>query len=274
MSALVHLGRVTAIAFFVALPAVWLGQPVITTPSPTPEARPPESIAAAPVNVLSGVSVEVSPPVTPDEQQGDAYYVHRQYQAAIEAFSRIEKPSASVWNRMGIAYEMLFDQKDAIRCYKECLKLDPDNPHALNNLATLADNQKDFATAERLHRKAVEVSPRSARLIMNLGTNLLLQHKYQESSDAYAQALAIDPHIFDRDHGPTTGAPATERDSGELSYIKARSCARAGLTDCAVDHLRKAFDEGFATKKQVGKESDFGTLRGVPEFERLLAERR
>jgi len=109
---------------------------------------------------------------------------------------------------------------------------------------------------------------------MNLGTNLLLQHKYRESSDLYAQALAIDPHIFDRYHGPTTGAPATDRDSGELSYIKARSCARAGLTDCAIDHLRKAFDAGFATNKQVVKENDFGALRGMPEFERLLAERR
>jgi hypothetical protein len=99
-----------------------------------------------------------------------------------------------------------------------------------------------------------------------------MQHKYRESSDAYAQALALDPHILDGHVGPTTQTSVSIKDRGQASYLTARTCARAGLSACAIDHLRKSFDEGFATTKQVGNDNDFEALRGKPEFEQLLAE--
>lgn len=48
-------------------------------------------------------------------------------------------------------------------------------------------------------------------------------------------------------------------------------CARAGLSDCAISFLLKAFDEGSATVKKVSEESDFAGLRGTPVLTRLLA---
>ncbi len=45
---------------------------------------------------------------------------------------------------MGIAYQMMFNVKDATRCYNASLKLDPKNPQVLNNLATVYDSQKQY----------------------------------------------------------------------------------------------------------------------------------
>ncbi|MFZ0303887.1 MAG: tetratricopeptide repeat protein [Terracidiphilus sp.] len=198
----------------------------------------------------------------------------QRYQAALVAYSKVGQPSAAVWNKMGIAHQLLFDPKNANRCYKQSLKLDPEHAETLNNLATLADASKDFSAAERLYRKALSIEPDAARIFKNLGTNLLMQHRYSESSDAYSQALALDPNILDVYAGPTVEAAVSTRDRGEESYLWARNCARAGLNDCAIANLRHAFDEGSATTKQVANDKDFVPLRQTPAFERLLAQQR
>jgi len=194
------------------------------------------------------------------------------YQAALEAYSKIAQPSAAVWNIMGVASQLLFDPKNAVRCYKQALKLEPNEYGALNNLATLEAAEQNFSGADRLYRRALKVQPGSARIYKNLGTNLLMQHRYSESSEAYAKALALDPHIFDSPSGPTIEARVSTKDRGEESYLWARNCARAGLNDCAVAQLRRAFDEGSATSKQVANEKDFEAVRQTHDYERLVAE--
>jgi tetratricopeptide (TPR) repeat protein len=270
MLAIVSYVWILVIALFAALPA--LSQTQFAAAAPRPFA--PGSDASPPGDVPLSASVQASPPLSTEERRGDLLMIHIQYQAALDAYSLVSQPSAAVWNKMGIAYQMLFDVNNAARCYKESLKIAPENPGALNNLATLLDERKDFSAAERLFRKALQVNPRSAQIFKNLGTNLLLQHKYRESSDVYAQALSLDPHIFDSQHGLTIKTPVSIKDRGDDSYLKARSCARAGLNDCAIVQLRQAFDEGSATRKKVAKDNDFEALRQTPEFERLLAEQR
>ena len=234
-----------------------------------------DSVVAHSLSGLPAGDLTRPPLPTPSfEQTGDAHFVLKEYQAALEAYSKIERPSAAVWNKMGIGYQMLFDSKDAVRCYKESLKLDPNNFRVLNNLATLDDTLQDYSAAERLYTRALRINPRSALVLKNLGTNLLRQHQYGRGSDALAQALAIDPHIFDSHSGPKVEAPSPVQERGAASYFEARSCARAGLTDCAIAHLRQAFNEGSATLKKVADENDFESMRGKPEFQSLLAEQR
>jgi hypothetical protein len=52
----------------------------------------------------------------------------------------------------------------------------------------------------------------------------------------------------------------------------AAGCARAGYTDCALQYLRMALDEGFTTRKKVQADSQFASLRDNPAFKQLLAE--
>jgi tetratricopeptide (TPR) repeat protein len=270
MPALTVFGRISAISLFAAI------QAVSQTPSTSAAPQPPASnfAATAPAGAPQGVTVEVPSLAPADEQDGDLFMVQEKYQAALDAYSKIAQQSAELFDKMGIAHQMLYDSKSAVRCYKESLKLDPRSPSALNNLATIEDARKNFSAAERLFRKALNTNPANARIMKNLGTNLLMQHKYRESFKVYSQALALDPHILDPVPGPTTQTPVSVQDHGIESYLKARSCARAGLSDCAITHLRMAFDEGSATMEQVANDNDFEVLRETPAFERLLAEQR
>jgi tetratricopeptide (TPR) repeat protein len=208
------------------------------------------------------------------EQIGDIHLVRQRYQAAIREYQKIEHPSASVWNKMGISYQQMYALKEAERCYKEALKLEPRNPKILNNLATIQDEMKDFGAAEKNYRKAIELNPNSALMYKNLGTNLLMQHEYEKGDEAYKKAVSLDPKIFEDHMGPKVNDPAPESERGTAAYFKARNCARAGLDDCAINYLIKAFNEGSATVKKVNEEADFSRLQGTPALTRLLARQR
>ncbi len=194
------------------------------------------------------------------------------YSAALELFSRVQTPTAKLWARIGNAYQLLFSFDKAVSSYQKSLRLEPDNPRVMNNLAAALDQQGYHREAERLYRKAIDLKPDSATYLRNLGTNLLAQHKFQEGSDAYAKALALDPHILDnRSSAAMILSPAT---NAEINYARARSCAEAGMTECAISYLRKAIHEGAATRSRVTSDSEFEALLNDPEFQQLLSEQR
>jgi tetratricopeptide (TPR) repeat protein len=205
------------------------------------------------------------------EEVGDALMIHQRYEAAISAYQRADPISADVWNKMGIANQLMLNQQEASRCYLESLKLNPKNPNALNNLATLYDSMKRFGDAAKMFRKAIEIDPNSALAYKNLGTSLLAQHQYQKGWIAYQRALALDPKIFRNQAVLHVDNPGTTQDRGAMNYFMAKGCVRAGMNDCAIDHLRRALDEGFTNVKKIKADTEFAGLLGQPEFDQLLA---
>lgn len=259
--------RLTAIAVFafvvVGSPAA-LPQSPILSPTQIPASLLAETVQAPPI--AAAPTFQSDP-----EDVGDALMLHQRYQAAREAY-RKAVPTSRVWNKMGIADEMMLNLEGATRCFKEALKLDRKNANALNNLGTLYASTKQFASAERMYRKALIVEPGSALIHKNLGTDLLAQHKYKEGWESYQAALLLDRHIFDDVLNLRVGNPITGQDRGALNYYLARGCVRAGQNGLAIDYLRKALDEGFTNPRKIKADSEFATLRGVPAFEQLLAE--
>jgi Tfp pilus assembly protein PilF len=200
--------------------------------------------------------------------------LHQRYQAAIEAYKKVPAPSADALNQMGIAYQMMFSLQEAVKCYTAALRLDPQNANVMNNLGTVYDSLKQFRAAERMYRKALKLDPKSALIEKNLGTNLLAQHRFNKGWDAYQAALAIDPQIFNASAGLRVDNPASTQDRGAMNYYMAKGCVRAGQSDCAIEYLRMALNEGFTNPKKIEADGEFAALRGIPAFESLLAERR
>lgn len=229
-----------------------------------PPAPPPAASAQASV-------VPATPPRP--EDVADALMAHQRYQAAIEAYGKAPR-TAETWNKTGIAYQMLFDLKDAERCYKASLKLDAKDPRVLNNLATVYDSLKQYRKAEKMYRKALKLDPHSALMHKNLGTNLLSQHKYKKGWEAYQAAIAIDPGILQDRSGPQTRNIASVQERGAMNYYLARSFVRVGELDKAIQCLRMAMNEGFIDAKKVASDSSFESLRGSPAFEKLVEEQK
>jgi tetratricopeptide (TPR) repeat protein len=246
-------------------PAPVSAQPSLEPPaaSLTPGSTPPASAPAA------SATVPAIPP-TPEEL-GDSLSGHQRYQAAIAAYSQVANPSAGVWNKMGIAYQMMFNLKDATRCYNASLKLDPHNATVLNNLATVYDSLKQYGMSERYYRKALKIDPSSALIYRNLGSNLLSQHKYKKGWASYQSALAIDPQIFQSHSGVSVTNPASTQERGAMHYYMAKGCVSAGNHECAIQNLRLAINEGYISPQKIATDSSFAILYELPAFQQMIA---
>lgn len=235
-----------------------------SAPAPVSSAQPPKSAAAAP---------NPTPPPTPEEL-GDSLMSHQRYQAAIEAYKKAPHNSAVVWNKMGIAYQMMLNPQDALRCYRESLKIDPKNPNVWNNMGTIYDSEREYKMAVKMYHKALKLDPKLPLVLKNLGTDLLAQHKYDKGWQAYQSAIALDPTIFGEESGPRVENPSSLQQRGAMNYYMAKSCVRAGMNARAIEYLRMALNEGFISTKKIEADGEFAGLRGIPAFQQLLAEKR
>jgi tetratricopeptide (TPR) repeat protein len=236
-------------------------------PSPTQSAAPLP--ATQPQHSPAPAAIPL-PPLTP-EQLGDTMMARQRYQAAIEAYKKAQPDSATLWNKMGIAYQMMLNLDEARHCYEKSLKLDPKNSVVLNNLGTIYDSLKEYPSAERMYRRALKYDPKSALIYKNLGTNLLTQHKYKKGWETYKEALTYDPDVFGQSGSPRVENPASVEDRGAMNYYMAKGCLRAGMKDQAIEYLRMALNEGFTNPKKIMADSEFASLRGIPAFEQLIA---
>lgn len=265
-----RLPALASIAALVVLVPVALSQ-APAQPAAETGAQAPAAAAASAGAAKSQPSFLVLQPPPTQEEIGDAMMGHQRYQAAIEAYKKDPHPSASLWNKMGIAYQLMLDPQDASRCYQASLRLDPKSPHVFNNLGTVYDSLKQFGSAERMYRKALKLNPQSGLILKNLGTNLLAQHKYKKGWEAYKAALVLDPNIFQNNSSPRVENPASVTDRGAMNYYMAKGCVRAGMNDRAIEYLRMALNEGYTSPKKIEADSEFAGLRGLPAFEQLLA---
>jgi tetratricopeptide (TPR) repeat protein len=246
----------------------------VLLPAQTPAHAPDQGQVSPPAAPVPAPTRQASifPAAAPTpEQLGDSLSAHRRYQEAISAYGKATEFTPALWNKMGIAYQMMFNQKDAMRCYDNSRKLDPHNAQVLNNLATVYESMKEYGKAERLYRKAVKIDPRSALILRNLGSNLLTQRKYSKGWAVYQEALAIDPGIFEDRAGVTLDNPSTTQQRGAMHYYMARSCVTAGHSDCAIQNLRLALNEGFTNAKKIAADSSFASLRQLSAFKELIA---
>ena len=262
------LPALTLMVAIVCLSSLVLAQAPVVTPSDS--AQKPAPSASAPKPAAPATTVDITPKTPPTfEQVGDALMAHQRYQAAIEAYKKAPA-DAVVWNKLGIAYQLMFNLIEAMHCYKTSYKLDPKNSTVINNLGTVYDALKEYHNAEKMYRKALKMDPNSALILKNLGTNLLAQHKYDKGWKEYQAALKLDPQIFDDNSRPRIENPASISDRGAMNFYLAKGCVRAGMPLRAIQYLRMALNEGYTSPKKIIADNEFATLHGLPEFEELM----
>ncbi len=205
------------------------------------------------------------------EQVADSMMAHQRYQAAIEEYRKVGAMTADTWNKMGVAYQMMFDNRQAEQCYRKSLKLEPKNAVALNNMGSIYMAEKEYSQAEKVYRRAVKLDSTTALFHKNLGTAYLAHRKYKKGWQAYQDALAIDPQIFDHANSVRVQNPSTVQDRGAMNFYMAKGCVKAGMPGKAIYYLRLALNEGFTTPKKIMSDAEFAVLYDNAEFQEMLA---
>ncbi len=206
----------------------------------------------------------------PPEQRADIFMARKMYREAIDKY-REAPDSAVISNKLGIAYHQLQDLGAARRSYMKAMKMEPSYAEAVNNLGTIFYAQKDYRRAIKNYKRALRLSPESASIFSNLGTAYFARRDYKRAADAYQKALAIDPEVFDHhNHYGVILQDHNVADRARFHYYLARTYAKAGMNDRALEYIRKALEEGFDERKKFLEEPEFTTLRVNAEFQQLM----
>jgi len=214
-------------------------------------------------------------PVITPELRGDILMAKKEYREAIDAFHEGSPSDPVLWNKTGIAYHQLLQLDLALKSYQRAVHLKKDYMEAINNIGTIYYARKNYRRSISYYRQAIKVAPeepRAASIYSNLGTAYFARKQYKEASGAFQTALNLDPQVFE--HHSNFGVLLEERNVEERAkfhYYLAKTYAKTGRTDMALQYLRKALEEGFKEKAQIQKDPEFASMRDMKEFKDLLA---
>jgi protein O-GlcNAc transferase len=112
---------------------------------------------------------------------------------AIEA-----KPHEAVFHaNLGIVLEALCDWPMAEAAYRRSLRLNPNNPAALNSLGNLHRAAWRLDEAACCYKAALALDPRFTVAQSNLGNTFADRDDFDQAIACYRRALAVDPDFFD-----------------------------------------------------------------------------
>jgi len=83
---------------------------------------------------------------------------------------------------------------DAESALESVLRAHPQDVSALSLMAVILDSQRKYPEAEEFYRRALQIAPRSAALLNNLGNHYLATGNPQKAEESFRRVVAIDPH--------------------------------------------------------------------------------
>ncbi len=234
------------------------------------EQQSPQQLSAGARPAQPGVPPQEQAPLSL-ESRADIFMARKMYREAIETYLQIKPATAVVLNKVGIAYHQMGDLDSAKKYYQRAVKMHSKYAEAINNLGTVEYARRSYRKAISYYKKALQIAPNSASMYSNLGTAWFARKRYKEAIENYEKALALDPEVFER--RSTQGVLLQERNIQERAkfhYYLAKMYAKAGMTDLALQYIRKALEGGFKDKTKFMEEEEFASVRALPEFELLM----
>ncbi len=255
-----------ALAFLIA-PQLIGGQPRPPEVVSTPQENGAQSSSSVPGAQRASTRED-------EEMQADVLMARKQYADAVPLYQKLlqqEPKSASLLNKLGIAYHQqnLLDQ--AKRYYERAVKADRTYANAYNNIGTIHYQRKKYSQAVRAYKKALAVQPEMAAVHSNLGYAYFMQKHYDEAMAAFHRALELDPEVFERSH--RSGALVQDRsveDRGLFNYLLAKSFAAMGNAERCAHYLRKARDEGYVNWVAAQTDPAFARVIKDPSVQELF----
>ena len=210
-------------------------------------------------------------PLLSAQERGDILMARKMYREAIDTYKGAPE-SAILMNKIGIAYHQLADLGAAANYYSRAIKLDSKYAEAMNNLGTIYYSRGSYRRAIGQYKKVLRIKPESASTLANLGSAYFARKQYELASENYQKALAIDPNVFESRSG--VGSVVRDRTVGDrpmFFYYLAKSYAKAGMLEQALNYIRKSVEEGFKERQKFVEEPEFTGLQKDPEFQKIMA---
>lgn len=210
-----------------------------------------------------------APVITP-ELRADMLVVHGRYAEAIDAYRKIRPQTAELYNKIGIAYQRMAKDDEAIANYGQATRMDRKFAAPYNNLGTVYFHENDNKRATKLYKKSIKLNAATAPFWSNLGAVYMVERKYSDGAEAYEKAFLLDPDIFEEIALNGIQQFESPQELAKIYLTFAEIYAHAGMKVEAMVYLHKALQEGFTNRQQLQQDQQLATLRGTPEFDQLV----
>lgn len=222
---------------------------------------PPEALGAA----LEEAMADVPPPGTsfrarsPESylDEGNVYFNVGQFRLAVDRYTKaleLNPSMASAYYNRANAYARMGEYDAALADYNRALELSPNDPDVLNNRGMLFLFRHDPRAALADFDAALAIDPGDTTILVNRGLARLQLGAAEEALTDFERARELDP-----------------RDAA-AHYGAAQALALLGRREAALERLRRAFELDPNFVRDATAEPRFDSLRGDPEFLRLLRE--
>ncbi len=227
---------------------------------------------------------QITPPLIPAanataanlEAQGDLLRAEKRYLDSVDYYQAAiaKHPTATLWNKTGMAYLFVQRYHDAQKAFERAIKLDKAAPEAYNNRAFIEQVNKNPGKAIKYYHKALALRPESSTFHYNLASAYFAKHEFEQSAQEYRTAYQLDPGIFQRVSKTGIMAQAcSPEDRAAFAFMVARMYAQSGDFDRSLEYLRKAMEEGYKSIQKVYSEPEFATLRTDKRFSELMTQK-
>mgnify|MGYP001823887035 FL=1 len=105
----------------------------------------------------------------------------------------------STWDALGVTGAIPRQQAtdNSLPLLTMILQREPDNSEALTFRARIYSQQRDYDSAEKMHRAALEANPRDVNALMSMGVYLVGKERISEGMEFLLRAAVIEPYSAD-----------------------------------------------------------------------------
>jgi tetratricopeptide (TPR) repeat protein len=207
------------------------------------------------------------------EQRGDIARAHSDYVTAAAYYQRALRAGGAdvqLYNKLGIAQLKLKENSAARKSFLAAIKTDPRNATALNNIGALMCLEKKYKTALNYGKQALEIDEENPAFHVNMAEAWVGLNEIDRAMTEYARALELDPDVFSSSEEGVIAQVKSPEQIARMDYLIAKTFARRGNTEGALDYLSRAKQGHYPQLDEVYVDKEFASLWQDPRLQKIV----
>jgi tetratricopeptide (TPR) repeat protein len=207
------------------------------------------------------------------EEKGDLARAHNDYEQAVSCYLsalRVERQNADLYNKLGVAELKLGDLSAAHKYFGRAVKYNPQDAVALNNLGATACLDRKYKLAVGYLKQALALDEPQAPTHINLAEAWIGLHETDRAMTEYTRALELDPDALSENESGTLARVSTPEQRARADYIIAKTYAKRGNFEGALEYLRRAKEGRYPDLAKVYTDPEFAPLWKDPRLAKII----
>jgi tetratricopeptide (TPR) repeat protein len=221
--------------------------------------------------------------ITPDklanakavEEKGDLARAHNDNALAASYYLtalRVDRQNADLYNKLGVAELKLGDLSAAHKYFVLAVKYKPQDAVALNNLGATACLDRKYKLAVGYLKQALALDETQAATHINLAEAWIGLHEADRAVTEYTRALELDPDALSENENGVLARVRTPEQRARAAYIIAKTYAKRGNLEGALEYLQRAKEGRFPDLAKVYSDPEFAPLWKDPRLAKIIKQ--